>query len=353
MQATIQTRQRGALWAMALGAVLAFALVQAPGASAAKLAGGNTTLSINKGVADALQSNGIKVAPLKPGEVTKKGVAFPITGGDLKTGKKVEGKINHSGGLRFSGGGSSLELTDFRVALGKKNTLVAKAGKAKVKVFSLELAKAKVGKKGIDTTINGVRAELTNAAAEALNATFDTDLFAKGLVVGKAAIKATPLEAAVAAKGQTTLAVDPATAGALGGLGIAVAPISPATAGTAGIAFPITGGKLNTETLAGNITHSGGLRLTKHSTTVDLTDFIIQIDSNPDLTAQVGSSRVSILNLDLSQAQIQKGGTKVTITGAKATLTQDAATALNGAFATTAFTAGLLLGTATVDATLE
>ncbi len=353
MQAVIKTRRRGALGASALAAIMALVLVQAPGASAAKLAGGGTTLSVNKGVAKALKANGIKLGPVKPAKATKKGVLFPITGGDLKTGKKVSGHIDHSGGLKFSGGGASLKLTNFRVVIGKKSRLVARAGKSKVTVLLLNTSKAKVGKKGLDTTISRVGAKLTNAGARALNATFKTSLFKKGLGIGKASIKAKPLEAAVAAKGQTTLVVDPAALAALGGLGIAPSPIAPAAIGAAGVDFPITGGKVNVKTLAGDITHSGGLRLTQGATMVDLTDFIIQIDSAPDLTAQVGASRVSILDLDLSQAQIQQSGTSLTINNVVARLTQDAATALNGAFSTSAFTAGFLLGTANVQATLE
>ena len=75
------------------------------------------------------------------------------------------------------------------------------------------------------------------------------------------------------------------------------------------------------------------------------------MDSAPDLTARVGSSRVSILDLDVSGLTRSVSGRTITVGGVKATLTQAAADALNGAFATTAFTKGLLLGTATVKAT--
>jgi hypothetical protein len=153
----------------------------------------------------------------------------------------------------------------------------------------------------------------------------------------------------LAPNGATTLALSAGAASALQSLGITAAPLKPAKAGADGLRFPITAGKLNSKTYAGQIKHVGGISLTRGDTRVELRNFIINVDSAPDLTARVGSSRVSILDLDLSKAKITKSGRRLTIAGVKATLTQGAADALNAAFGTDAFKAGLELGTATVD----
>jgi hypothetical protein len=150
--------------------------------------------------------------------------------------------------------------------------------------------------------------------------------------------------------GKTTLALAPGTADALASLGVSVSPLKPARAGEAGIAFPITTGHADAKTLAGAIRHSGGLRLAKGDTVVDLRRFTIRLDDAPDLTAAIGSSRVSILDLDLSDAKIGASKRRVTVSGVKATLTKAAADALNSAFGTTAFTEGLEIGTANVSA---
>lgn len=155
------------------------------------------------------------------------------------------------------------------------------------------------------------------------------------------------------ASGGTTLKLDAGTAEALTSLGVSVAPISPAKAGSKGITFPITGGKVNSKTLAGSIKHSGGLRFTKGSTTVDLTRYTINIDKKPDLVATVGDARVSILSLDLSKLKNSSRGKNIKLSGVKASLTAAAAGALNQAFSTTAFTEGLVLGTATVSAKVK
>ena len=153
--------------------------------------------------------------------------------------------------------------------------------------------------------------------------------------------------------GGTTLKVDGGTAKALTGLGISVSPIQPAKSTANGVRFPITGGKLNSKTLAGYIKHSGGLRFSNGTTNVDLTKFTINIDAAPDLVASVGGSRVSILSLDLSNMKNKSKGKSIKLSGVKASLTAGAAGALNQAFNTTAFTEGLVLGAASVKTTVK
>ncbi len=194
-----------------------------------------------------------------------------------------------------------------------------------------------------------MRAKLTGKAAAALNGAFGVKLFGKGLVVGKATVKAAPAEVLLAG-GSTALALDPAAASALQSLGVTASLVDPATAAADGFAFPITGGKLNAKTYAGAVTHSGGIRLTKGSTSVELTDFTINVDDAPDLTAQVGGQTVSILSLDLSGLTVQATGRAITLGGVKAALTKGAADALNAVFGTSAFSEGFVLGTATVKA---
>jgi hypothetical protein len=155
--------------------------------------------------------------------------------------------------------------------------------------------------------------------------------------------------------GGTTVAVDAGAAAALQSLGISLAPTGAAGAGPEGVTFPITKGKLDKTSLAGQIRHVGGLNLTKGMTTVGLKRFFINIDAAPDLTGKVsvnGSKvgRVELFSLDLSGLQVENKGRYLRLSGVGLKLTQGAADALNGAFDTTAFTKDLLFGTAVVEA---
>jgi len=70
------------------------------------------------------------------------------------------------------------------------------------------------------------------------------------------------------------------------------------------------------------------------------------------LSARIGDERIRILSLDLSKASIvpNPGARTVTVGNVVASLTGDGAAALNGAFHTTAFAEGLVLGVAQVNA---
>ena len=87
------------------------------------------------------------------------------------------------------------------------------------------------------------------------------------------------------------------------------APAAPATANPDGsLAFPITGGKVDAKSLAGSITHSGGLTLTKGATAVTVTDFTIETAPAPKLTALLGTARFDLATLDLSAAKVATSG---------------------------------------------
>ncbi|MDA0142416.1 hypothetical protein [Solirubrobacter deserti] len=324
------------------GAATVLLLAAAPAAHAQNpLASGSTTLKLDAGVARTLSANGVSVRPIAP---ARGGVSFPITGGSVDG---AAGTIEHSGGLRFSAGGRSLSARSFRIKLARNSTLSARVGKARVTLLRVDTSRARVTRAGLDTRITRVRVALTGAAARALNTTFNTHLFRAGLELGTVTVRATP-ESVALASGTTSVTLDAGAGAALQSLGIAAAPI-----GSNSLAFPITGGRANAESYAGSIEHSGGIALTRGSTRVELTNFTIDVDDTPDLTALVGGRRVPILSLDLAALKASVRGRTITLEGAALKLTAAAAGALNQAFGTTAFTEGLLLGTATVQATAE
>ena len=166
------------------------------------------------------------------------------------------------------------------------------------------------------------------------------------VAAGKDKKKATTVKVS---RGATTLALSEGAAKALTDLQIVAGPIGSARAGDAGIAFPVTNGRLNAKTYAGIVRHTGGLRLQRGDTVVDLYNFAIEIDGTPELTAVVGGSRIAIADLDLSGAKIAATKRTLSVGNVVVALNETAAGALNGAFGTTAFTTGLVLGTASLE----
>jgi hypothetical protein len=340
--------------ALPLAAVAACTAAPAAGAQStattARVGDGQTMLQVDRGTARVLNANGVRVDLLRPARSGRSGLTFPVTGGAIDP-RTLRGSVDHSGGLRFRAGGRSVSLTNLRYTIGaRRSTLSAEVGGSRLTILSLSLRRARVGADGpLTKTASRIRASLTAGAARALNRAFRVRLFRGGLRLGTVRTEV-ELADAVLGGGATTLALDQGAASALQSLGITAGVVGNARAGASGLAFPITGGKVDASTLAGSIPHSGGISLTRDATRVELTDFVIGIDDTPSLSALVGGQRVEILTLDVSGIRRSARGRTITVSGVVGRLTAAAAGALNQAFSTTAFQEGLTIGTATVSA---
>ena len=151
---------------------------------------------------------------------------------------------------------------------------------------------------------------------------------------------------------QTELALDSGTAEVLTENEVEVAPVDPASAGDDGIAFPITGGEVDSETLGGTIDHSGGLEFSAGKTSVALTDFVVDTEAGTLTATTPDGAELVTLDLDLAglERTDEEDGT-IVASGITATLSDDAAAALNEAFSVKLFEGGLAIGDVTVTAT--
>jgi hypothetical protein len=348
---SISTRRLG----LAGAAALAGAAVAAPAAAAAivPVEDGRTGLHLDAATAAALGDLGVGVSPIGPATARGLRLSFPINGGRIDP-ETAAGTVDHEGGLAFQAGGTAVRLTGFTVRTdARRPYLTARVGGATIRLLNLDLSDAAVIRRGpgrVGTWAVRIRSTLTAQAAAALNAAFGSSL-PGGLPVGRVDLRAFPAEVLFDG-GATTLALDPGTAQALAGLGVTASAVPPATSGPAGLAFPVTGGSLPTGELGGEITHSGGIALTAGPTRVELGRFVIDLDADPPvLTARVGDTPARVpLALDLAAARIGLSNGRAVITGARVALTPEAASALNGAFRTSALRAGVVLGTARVVA---
>lgn len=350
MSSAITGRRLGAL-TVALAAGVAITAPSALGAQVDRVpvASGTTDLHLNAATAGVLTDAGLSVAPIGPARATGLRVAFPITGGSIDPSTAV-GRVTHSGGLAFSSHGTTVRLTNFVVRTTGAPVLTAAVGAARIPLASIDLSEASVirrGSGGIGTWVVRAQANLTPAAAAALNAAFGTDL-PGGVNIGRVDLKAQPSQV-ILKGGGTTLALDAGTATALTSLGVTPSVIAPGTSTASGLRFPITAGRLSATTFAGTIDHSGGIALTAGATKVELKNFRINITGSPNLTAQVGDSSTRVpLTVDLASAKTGISNRTAVVRGAKVSLSAESAAALNAAFGVTALTAGLPIGVADV-----
>jgi hypothetical protein len=151
--------------------------------------------------------------------------------------------------------------------------------------------------------------------------------------------------------GQTTLKLDRGTAALLADNGVSVGPTGDAHADGRKITFPIVGGAVVPATVAGTIEHSGGLEFSAGDVSLGVEDFVIDTTAGV-LTARVSGTdtRVPLLDLDLTEASIEVEDKGATVRGVRATLTAEAAAALNETFGVSLFSEGVPVGTAKVAA---
>jgi hypothetical protein len=109
-------------------------------------------------------------------------------------------------------------------------------------------------------------------------------------------------------------------------------------------------GVVSKDPLGGRIVHSGGLSFSADSEKVVVKRFVIELDRGV-LSAKVAGTghRIALLRLGAPE-DVKVGAERIVLRGVDATLTSQAAKALNEAFDTNLFEGGLLIGEATVNA---
>jgi hypothetical protein len=173
-----------------------------PVAQIDSLSGRQTEVALDAGFVDALGTLKLTPAPIGDGQITNDGVArFPITGGNVtyytpgSVSPFVQGEIDHEGsGLSLTGGGKTVELTDFVVDPGAsvltgKVSVDGEVAADSAPLFFLDGRTLQpLRTKGATAVLEGTTVKLKDEAASLLNDTFGTDALAGGLVIGVAKI---------------------------------------------------------------------------------------------------------------------------------------------------------------------
>ena len=155
------------------------------------LATGSTALTVDPGALAAITSLGITPGVIAPATIAGTTVSFPITGGraalDLSTAL-----VTHSGGLSLTRRRDRRRTDRLRRPSRSRRAAVRLDERRcqKAALLDLDLAGVTPGVSGPTVTVDGVEARLTQGAADALNATFHTIAFAKGLLLGTAKVTA-------------------------------------------------------------------------------------------------------------------------------------------------------------------
>lgn len=356
--------------------------------------GSATTVDFDPATASALTSLKISVAPSGGAVASSDGssVHFPITSGYAEvhlqhavTPGWIQGSISHTGsGLTLTGPpaqGSNMltrvALSDFTVDPG--NSVLYGTVNGRLPQIPLLTLDGTAVTEGTDSTgavlLDGTVAKLTDVAAGALDTAFGITALHAGIPLGTVHVALTGQPDTYDATADrvtafsrltgtsTSVALDSATASALGGLGVRLAPLGTATfdSATATAGFPITGGMVSVHSnksfypgyVVGSVLHQGsGLSFTgPNGATVPTTDYVVDLGGSLLYATVAGKVGVPLLTLDGSRLTVSRSGSTVTLDGTVARLTATAAAFLDGALGITGLQGGTTLGTVHLVAT--
>ena len=173
-----------------------------PVAEIPALAGQSTSVMLDEGFVEALGTLELTPAPVGDGTIEDGTAKFPITGGNVtyyepgSVSPYVQGEVLHEGsGLSLTGGGKTVELTDFVVDPGKsvltgKVTVDGEVAAESAPLFFLDGRTLEPLRTTDDgrAVLEGTTVKLKAEAAELLNTTFGVDALEEGLVIGVAKI---------------------------------------------------------------------------------------------------------------------------------------------------------------------
>ena len=157
------------LLSVTLGATLAVAAVLATvaPASAAPTKKGQTVVTLDAAAAGVITGLGVAVAPTGPASASGLAFTFPVVG---RTGDAV---IQHVGGLSLTAGETVVTLSNFWIDTDSGIVSGIVDDTVRVPLFTLG-----------DSTDDGLALELTDVAADYLDAAFGVEDFSEGLVIG-------------------------------------------------------------------------------------------------------------------------------------------------------------------------
>jgi len=201
--------QRLAVFASAgaLAAGISIVPAQAASDTTIPITGGVTSVTVNPSVTSTLLKNKIlpyatdastKLKWTKQGPTVKYG--FPITSDSFVTAAGdpltiTGGEIAHTGGVRFVNlrNFKSLKVSDFDIRLSEGLLYATKVNNQPAEVPIFKVIPTSLEPRltaGGFAVLTGVRLELTAEAADALNTTLNTSVFAAGLPFGTATVRA-------------------------------------------------------------------------------------------------------------------------------------------------------------------
>ncbi len=150
------------------------------------IVGTSTSVAVYPVDQEILAKSGVTIAPIAPA-TAKTSLIFPVSGGQVAVAT-FAGTIQHTGGLKFSRDGKSVEMTSFIIDTSSKQVTAMVDGQ-RVPILDLSLASVRRASSTNGSLVaSDITLTVTPQTASILNQSLDVELFQAGLPFGVATI---------------------------------------------------------------------------------------------------------------------------------------------------------------------
>ena len=155
-------------------------------AGSSVLVGKQTSVALNPATSQLLKEHQIVVTAVAPATY-RTTLLWPVSGGQIAVATAV-GAIDHTGGVKLSHAGNSVQVTSFIIDTSTKQ-VTALIGGQRLPIFAVDTSSEK-RQTGVGGTIveGGLKFTLIEGAATALNSALGVSAFKAGQVFGTATI---------------------------------------------------------------------------------------------------------------------------------------------------------------------
>ncbi len=157
-------------------------------ATPSKVSDGSTTLALSASVTTLLDQAGVEIVPVGPAARTGDEIELPVSTGTVGV-KPLAGRLGHEGGIRFDGGGGSVEATDLRLDL-RTGRATAEVEGERIALLETRFEPARLSEDRQSVVLRGKDVTVTDEALAPLNAAIGSDVVPAGLTIGELTVQA-------------------------------------------------------------------------------------------------------------------------------------------------------------------
>ncbi len=157
-------------------------------AKPSEVASGSATLGLSGSVTTLLSLAGVDVVPVAPATKDESEIELPLVTGTVGV-EPLAGRLQHEGGIRFSGGGGSVEATDLRLDL-RSGIATADVEGDRIPLLQTRFEPARLSEDRRSVVLEGKDVTVADEALVPLNAAIGSEVVPRDLNVGDLTVRA-------------------------------------------------------------------------------------------------------------------------------------------------------------------